>query len=99
MLVDTQEWCLRNAISGLVIPCFVRWIPSVTVLDSGLELLEHGEIGLIIDASERYSRYATCFSSQEAARLPEYKPLYDEIPLQDPHTKMATGEVHDTTWE
>ena len=28
-LVDTQERCLRNAISGLVIPCSVRWIPSV----------------------------------------------------------------------
>ena len=25
-LVDTQERCLRNAISGLVIPCSVRWI-------------------------------------------------------------------------
>ena len=30
-LVDTQECCLRNAMSGLVIPCSIRWIPSVTV--------------------------------------------------------------------
>ena len=30
-LVDTQERCSRNAISGLLIPWSVRWIPSVTV--------------------------------------------------------------------
>ena len=42
--------------SGLVIPCSVRWIPSVTVLDLYLEPLEDGEIVLIIDASEQYSR-------------------------------------------
>ena len=73
-LVDTQERCLRNAISGLVIPGSVRWIPSVTVLDLNLEPLEDDAIVLIIDASEQYSRYGTWFSSQQAARLPEYKP-------------------------
>ena len=73
-LVDTQERCLRNAISGLGIPCSVRWIPSVTVLDSSLEPLEDGEIVLIFAASERYSRYATCYSSEQAARLHEHKP-------------------------
>ena len=66
-LVDTHEGCLRNAISGLLISYSVGCIPSVTVLDLVLEPLEDGEIVLIIDASERYSRYAICFSSQQAA--------------------------------
>ena len=73
MVVDMQERYLRNALSGLVIPCSVRRIPSVTVLDLDLEPLEDGEIVLIIDASERYTRDPTCFSSQQAARLPEHK--------------------------
>ena len=98
-LVDTQERCLRNAISGIVIPSSVRWIACVTVSDLDLEPLEDGEIVLIIDASERYSRYATCFSSQQAARLPEHKPWYHEIPLTDPHAKIPTGAVHETTWK
>ena len=74
ILVDTQERCLRNAISGLVIPCSVRWIPSVIVFDLDLQPLEDGEIVLSIDASERYFRYATCFASQQAARLLAHKP-------------------------
>ena len=61
--VDKQERYLRNAISGLVNPCSVRSIPSVTVVALDLEPLEDGEIVLIMDTSERYSRYATCFSS------------------------------------
>ena len=73
-LVNTQERYLRNAISGLIIPWSVRWIPSDTVLDLNLKQLEDGEIVLIIDASEKYSRYATCFSSQQEARLAEHKP-------------------------
>ena len=52
-LVDTQEQCLRNAISGLVIPCSLRWMPSLSVLALNLEPLEDGEIMLIIDGSER----------------------------------------------
>ena len=52
-LVVTQEGSLRNAFSGLVIPCSVRWIPTFTVLDLDLEPLEDGAIVLIIDASER----------------------------------------------
>ena len=50
--VATHEGYLRNRISGLVIPCSVRCIPSVTILDLDLEPLEDGEIVLIIDASE-----------------------------------------------
>ena len=96
-LVDTQERCLRNAIAGLVIPCSVRWIPSVTVLDLDLDPLEDGEIMLIIDGSERYSRYTTCFSSQQAARLPEHTTWNHEIPLQDPQAKIPTGAVYKRT--
>ena len=98
-LVDTQERCVRNAISGLVIPCSIRWIPSVTVLDLDLQPLEDGEIVWIICATTRYSRYATCFSSQQAARLPEHKPWAREIHLQDPYAKIPTGAVYKTTWE
>ena len=52
-----------------------------------------------MDASERYSRYATCCSSQQAARLLEHKPCDHEIPLQDPHAEIPTGVVYNTTWE
>ena len=38
-------------------------------------------------------------SSQQAARLPEYKPFDHEIPLQDPHVMIPTGAVYKTTWE
>ena len=98
-LVDTQESCLRNTISGLVIPCSVRWIPSITIVDLDLEPLEDSEITLIIDASERCSRYATCFESQQAARLPKHKPCDHDIHLQDPQAKIPTGAVYKTTWE
>jgi len=53
--VDTQGRCLRKDLSGLVIPCSIRRIPSVSVLNLDLEPVEDGEILLIIDASERYS--------------------------------------------
>jgi len=96
--VDTQDRCLRNATTGQVIPCAVRYIPSILLLDLEEELLEDGEILLIIDASERYSRYAQCFSAQQAARLPEHKPWDHEIPLQDPNAKIPTGAIYKTTW-
>ena len=54
---------------------------------------------MIIDASERYSRYATCFSCQQAARLHEHKPWDHEISLQNPHAKIPTGAVYETTCE
>ena len=57
-LMDTQDRCLRNVNTGQVIPCSVRWIPEVLIMEE--EPLEDGEILLIIDASERYSRYAQC---------------------------------------
>ena len=69
--MDTQDRCLRNVNTGPVIPCSVRWIPEVLIMEE--EPLEDVEILLIIDASERYSHYAECFSAKQAARLPEHK--------------------------
>ena len=68
--VDTRDRCLRNINTGQVIPCSVRWIPDVLVME--VEPLEDGEILLIINAREQYSRYAQCFSTEQAARLPEH---------------------------
>ena len=69
--VDTQDRCLKNVNTGYVIPCSVRWIPKVLIMEE--EPLEDGEILLIIDTSERYSRYTQCFFTKQAARLPEHK--------------------------
>ena len=48
--VDPQDRCLRNVNTGQVIPCSVRWIPEVLIMEE--EPLEDGGILLIIDASE-----------------------------------------------
>ena len=69
LLVDTEDRCLRNVNSGQVIPYSVRWIPEVLIIEE--EPLEDGEILLIINPSERYSRYAQCFSAEQAATLPK----------------------------
>ena len=63
------------------------------------EPLEDSEILLIIDASERYSCYAQCFSAEQAARLPEHKSWNHRIPLQNPNTKIPTGAIYKTTCE
>ena len=55
-LVDMQERCLRQGISGLVIPCSVRWIPSVTVVDLDLKPPEDDEIMFYIDDRKGYLR-------------------------------------------
>ena len=68
--VDTQDSCLRNVNNGQVIPCAIRWIPEVLRMEE--EPLEDSEILLIIDASERYSRYVQCFSTEQVARLHEH---------------------------
>ena len=99
LLVDTQVRCLRDTISGFVIPDSVGWIPSVTLLDLDLDPLEDGEIMLIIDASEQYTRYATCCSSTQAARLPDHKRWDHELPLQDRQRIIRTGAVYKTTCE
>ena len=97
--VDTQDRCLRNVSTGQVIPCAIRWIPSILTLEAEDEPLDDGDILLIIDASERYFRYTQCFSAQQAARLPEHKSWDHEIPLQDPNVKIPTGAIYKTTWE
>ena len=48
--VDTQNRCLRNVNTGQVIPCSVRWIPEVLIMEE--EPTGDGEILLIIDVSE-----------------------------------------------
>ena len=68
-------------------------MPSVTVVDLDLEPLEDSDVVWISDTRERYSSYATCFTSQQAARLRKHKACDHEIPLQDPHPKIPTGAV------
>ena len=53
----------------------------------------------MIDASERYSRNAQCFSADQAARLPEHQSWNHQIPLQDPNAKILTGAIYKNTWE
>ena len=98
-MVDTQERCLRNVETGLVIPCSVRWIPSVTLIDIDVEPMLDGDVLLILDVRERYNHYAQVFSVEQAARLPEHKPWDHQIPLIDPHVKIPTGAIYKTTWE
>ena len=95
--IDTQDRCLRNVNSGQVIPCCVRWIPEVLIMEE--EPLEDGEILLIIDVSERHFRYAQSFSAEQAAGLLEHKSWDHQIPLQDPNIKIPTGAIYKTTWQ
>ena len=62
------------------------------------EPLEDGKILLIIDVSERHSRYAQCFSAEQAARLLEHKSWDHQIPLQDPNAKIPAAAIYKTTW-
>ena len=95
--VDTQDRCLRNVISGQVIPCSVRWIPEVVIMEE--QPLEDGKILLIIDVSERYSRYTEYFSAKLAARLSEHKFWDHQILLQHPNANIPTRAIYKTTWE
>ena len=61
------------------------------------EPLEDSRILLIINASERYSRYTQCFYAKQAARLPEHKSWDHQIPLQDPDAKIPTGAIYKST--
>ena len=98
-MVDTEGRCLRNVNTGMVIKCSMRWIPSITLLDLDLEPMVDGEVLLIIDVRERYSRYAQVFSAEQAARLLEHKSWDHQIPLIDPNVKIPTGVIYKTTWE
>jgi len=51
-MVDTQERCLRNVETGLVIPCSMRWIPSVILIDVDVEPMLDGDVLLILDVRE-----------------------------------------------
>jgi len=51
-VVDPTNRCLRNISIGWVIPCSVRWIPSVSILVVDIGPLEDVVLMLIIDASE-----------------------------------------------
>ena len=95
--MDTQERCLRNVNTGQVMPCSLRWIPEVLIVEE--EALDNGKILLMIDARERYSRYAQCFSAEQVARLPEHKSWHHQIPLQDINAKIRTGGICETTRE
>jgi len=94
-----MDRCWRNVSTGLVIPCSVWWIPTVSLINLEEEPLEDGEVLLILDASERYSRYTQVFSAEQAAKLPEHKFWDHEIPLQDPNTKIPRGAIYKTIWE
>jgi len=98
-MVDTQERCLRNVETGLVIPCSVRWIPSVILINIDVEPMLDGDVLLILDVRERYNHYAQVFSAEQAARLPEHKAWDHQIPLIDPHVKIPTEAIYKTTWE
>ena len=87
----------RNAISGLVIPCSNGSIPSVTIAYLDLEPHDDDEIVLIIDDSERSSRYTICVISQQVATLLKNKPCDHELSLHDAQAKIHTAVVHQTT--
>jgi len=97
--IDTQDRCQRNTSLGLFLPCSIRWIPSVTVLDMESEPLKDGGVLQIIEASEHYLHYAQYFSIPQAARLPEHKSWDHEIPLQEPQAKTPIGAIYKITWE
>ena len=63
------------------------------------EPLEDSEILLFINASERYSCYAECFSAEQAARLPAHKSWNHQIPLYDLNAEIPAGAIYKTTWE
>ena len=103
--VDVPNSRLVNEISGVVIPCTTRYLPSITLLSlepeekDGWEL-EEGEILLMLDARDRYSRYAQVFSKEQAARLPNHTKWDHTIPLKDPNAKVPSGRlIYKTTWE
>ena len=95
--VDTSECCLRNVNSGQVIPCSVKWIPEVLIMEE--EPLEDGRILLIMDTPEQYSCNVQCFSAEQAARLPESKSCNHQIPLQDLNAKIPIEAIYKMTWE
>ena len=72
-VVDPIDRCLRNVSTRLVIPYSVWGIPTVSFINLKEEALEDSKVLLILDVSERYSRYAQVFSTKQADRLPKHK--------------------------
>ena len=95
--VNTQDRCLKNVISGQVIPCSARWIPEVLIIEE--EPLEDGGIQLIIDTREWYFCYAEYIIVEQVAKLPKPKSWDQQIPLQNPTTKIPTGAIYKTKWK
>ena len=89
--VDPWDKCLRNVNRRQVMPCSVRWILEVVIMEE--ESLADSIILLIIDRRERYSRYAQCCHAKQAARLAEHKCWDHQIPLLDPNVKIPTGAI------
>ena len=83
--------------SGQLIPCSVRWIPEVLIIEE--EPLEGGGILQIIDTRKQYSRYTQCFSAEQAARLPKHQSWDHQIPLPARNVMIPTGAIYKTTWE
>ena len=70
-LVYTQDRCLKNINTSPVIPCYVKWIPEILIMEK--ELLEDGGILLIINASERHACDTQFFSTAQVGRLTKHK--------------------------
>ena len=85
--------------TGLVIPCSVRWIPSVTLIDIDVKPIVDDDVLLILDVREGYNHYTQVCSAEQAAHLLEHKPWDHQIPLIDPHVKIPTGAIYKTMWE
>ena len=65
--VDVSNSRLVNEISGIIIPCTTRHLLSIVLLsleDEDRWELEEGEILLMLDARDRYSRYTQVFSKE-----------------------------------
>jgi len=72
-VVDLMDRCLRNVSTGLLIPCSVLWIPTVSLMNLEEEPLENKEVLQILDTRNHYFRYTQEFSIQQADRLPKHK--------------------------
>ena len=61
--------------------------------------MEEGDILLIFDAANRYSRYAQVFFKKQAARLPKHSQWDHQIPLKDSNAKISARDhaIYKTT--
>ena len=99
LVVNIPDRCLENRSLHYTIPCSVHYLPTVLTMNLEEDPIEEGDILMMIDATERYHKYATVFSSEQASRLPERKSWDHEIRLRDPNSKIPSGAIYKTTWE